>query len=141
MSDLISVIIPVKNGSKYIKEAIDGIQNQNMDVEIIVVDDSSSDDTVNIAENLGCKVVKHDTSMGAVAGKNSGLKAAQGEYILFHDCDDILANGSLQRLYNEFEPDIMAVEAKVQDWYSPDLPEEDRAKTKIKQEPYWGLFR
>lgn len=140
MNDLISVIIPVKNGGKYIKEAIDGIQKQEMNVEIIVVDDCSTDNTVEIAESYGCKIVKHETSKGQVAGKNSGLKVASGKYILFHDHDDIMQDGALKRLYDEFEPDVMAVEAKVQDWYSPDLPEEERTKTPIKQEPYWGLF-
>ena len=142
MNDLISVIIPVKNGSrgKYLNQAIEGIQAQNMNVEIIVVDDCSTDNTVEIAQSYGCKVVKHDTPKGQVTGKNSGLKAACGKYILFHDHDDIMTEGALKKLYDEFEPDIMATEAKVQDWYSPDLSEEERAKTLIKQEPYWGLF-
>ena len=140
MNDLISVIIPVKNGSKYINQAIEGIQKQSMNVEIIVVDDCSTDNTIESAQSYGCKIVKHEVSKGQVAGKNSGLKVARGKYILFHDHDDIMQNGALKRLYDEFEPDIMAVEAKVQDWYSPDLPEEERAKTPIKQEPYWGLF-
>ena len=165
MNDLISIIIPVKNGSNYIKEAIEGIQKQNMNIEIIVVDDCSTDNTVEIAESYGCKIVRHETSKGQVAGKNSGLKVAEGKYILFHDHDDIMQEGALKRLYYEFTPDeftpdgftpdeftpdgftpdgftpdIMAVEAKVQDWYSPDLSEEERAKTPIKSEPYWGLF-
>ena len=140
MNDLISVIISVKNGSNYLKEAIEGIIAQKMNVEIIVVDDCSTDNTVEIAQSYGCKIVKHETSRGQVAGKNNGLKVAQGKYILFHDHDDIMNEGALKRLYDEFEPDVMAVEAKVQDWYSPDLSEEERAKTTIKNEPYWGLF-
>lgn len=142
MSDLISVIIPVKNGSNYIKEAIYAINNQNMNVEIIVVDDASDDNTVEIVQNLGCRVVKHETSKGQVAGKNSGLKEAKGKYILFHDHDDIMTDGALKRLYDEISSDIniMAVEAKVQDWFSPDLSDEEKEKTPIKPEPYWGLF-
>jgi len=140
MNDLISVIIPVKNGSNYIKEAIEGIQKQNMNVEIIVVDDYSTDNTIKIAESCGCKVVKHDSPKGQSAGKNNGLKVASGKYILFHDHDDIMQEGALKKLYDEFEPDIMAVEAKVQDWYSPDLSEEEKTKISIKPEPYWGLF-
>lgn len=140
MSDLISIIIPVKNGSNYIKEAIEGIQKQCMNTEIIVVDDCSSDNTVEIAQGYGCKIVKHETLKGQVAGKNNGLKIANGKYILFHDHDDIMTDGALKKLYEEFEPEIMAVEAKVQDWFSPDLSEEERMKTPIKKEPYWGLF-
>ena len=144
MNDLISVIIPVKNGGKgkYINQAIDGVLAQDMNVEIIVVDDCSTDNTIEIAESYGCKIVKHEVSKGQVAGKNSGLKVAEGKYILFHDHDDIMREGSLVRLYNEIASDdsIAAVEAKVQDWYSPDLTEEEKSQTPIKQEPYWGLF-
>lgn len=140
MNDLISVIIPVKNGSNYINQAIEGILKQNMNVEIIVVDDCSTDNTVEIAEGYGCKIVRHEASKGQVAGKNSGLKVAKGKYILFHDHDDIMQNGALKKLYEEFEPDVMAVEAKVQDWYSPDLSEKERKNIHIKPEPYWGLF-
>ena len=125
---------------KYINQAIEGIKAQSMNVEIIVVDDCSTDNTVEIAESYGCKVIKHEKSKGQAAGKNSGLKVAEGKYILFHDHDDIMREGALKRLYDEFEPDIYAVEAKVQDWYSPDLSEEERAKTSIKPEPYFGLF-
>lgn len=142
MNDLISVIIPVKNGIKYIGQAIAGIQKQNMDVEIIVVDDCSTDNTITIAEEYGCKIVRHENSKGPVAGKNSGLKIAQGKYILFHDSDDIMNDGALKRLYEEIisTASVSAVEAKVQDWFSPDLEEEERAKITIKPEPYWGLF-
>lgn len=142
MNELISVIIPVKNGSNYIKEAIENILAQKMNVEIIVVDDCSEDNTVEIANSLGCKVISHETSKGQVAGKNTGLREAKGKYILFHDHDDIMENGALKRLYDEItaEPSLSAAEAKVRDWYSPDLSEEEKIKTPIKQEPYFGLF-
>ena len=141
-NDLISVIIPVKNGGKYLSQAIEGILNQNMNVEIIVVDDCSDDNTISIAKEYGCKIVHHDSPKGPVVGKNNGLKAAEGKYIMFHDHDDIMKEGTLEKLYNELSSDknISAVEAKVQDWFSPDLSREERTKTRIKQEPYWGLF-
>ena len=60
MNELISIIIPVKNGHKYLGEAIAGIRKQNMNVEILVVDDASTDDTALIAESLGCKVLRHE---------------------------------------------------------------------------------
>lgn len=141
-ADLISIIMPVKNGSKYISQAIEGILNQNMNVEIIVVDDGSDDNTTEIAEKYNCKIIRHETSKGAVAAKNSGLKAANGKYILFHDCDDIMRDNSLNKLYDELSSDnnSAAIEAKVMDWYSPDLSEDEKKITKRKEEPYWGLF-
>ncbi len=140
MNDLISVIIPVKNGQNYLKEAIEGIISQKMNTEIIVVDDGSTDNTAEIAKDLGCTVISHPISKGPVAAKNTALKAAKGEYIIFHDHDDVMEEGALRRLYDEFEPDIMAVEGKLHDWYSPDLTEEECSKTSLKPEPYWGLF-
>ena len=142
MNDLISVIIPVKNGGNYISQAIEGILNQKMNVEIIVVDDCSSDNTAKIAENCACKIIKHSETKGPVAAKNSGLKIANGNYILFHDHYDIMTTNALEKLYNELisEESVYAVEAKVQDFYSPELTDQERQKTIIKNEAYWGLF-
>lgn len=90
MNKLVSIIMPVKNGSNYMQEAINSIKSQNVNCEIIVVDDGSTDNTVKIAENSSCKVIKHDVNKGQVVAKNTGLKQAQGEYIIFCDHDDIL---------------------------------------------------
>lgn len=139
---LISIIIPVKNGENYLPEALEGIKKQNLNVEIIVVDDGSTDNTAQLAEKLGCTVLKHEKCLGPVIAKNNALKIAQGDFILFHDHDDIMNPNSLAMLYNELEtnPQISAVMAKVQDFYSPDMPEEEQKKTIIKKDPYWGLF-
>lgn len=139
---LISIIIPVKNGENYLPEALEGIKKQNLNVEIIVVDDGSTDNTAQLAEKLGCIVLKHEKCLGPVIAKNNALKIAQGDLILFHDHDDIMNPNSLAMLYNELEanPQISAVMAKVQDFYSPDMPEEEQKKTIIKKDPYWGLF-
>ena len=140
--DLISVIIPVKNGGKYLPQALDGIIKQEMNVEIIVVDDGSTDNTAEIAKDYKCELITRQISKGAVAAKNSGLKVAKGKYVIFHDSDDIMRDNALEKLYKELESEeeFSAVEAKVQDFYSPDLPEDERRKTLIKTEPYWGLF-
>ena len=142
MNKLISIIMPCKNGSNYIQEALDAIKKQNMNVEIIVVDDGSTDNTSNIANFNGCKVIRNEISQGPVKAKNAALKIANGEYIMFHDHDDIMNEGALQYLYNELEKDssIYAIEAKVKDFLSPDMPEEEKKKTECKSEPYWGLF-
>lgn len=139
MNDLISVIIPVKNGHKYLSAALEGIKAQKMNVEIIVVNDASTDDTAAIALNYGAKVVHHETSKGQVAGKNSGLKVASGKYIMFHDHDDIMREGTLARLYDAIRTDdeLFMVMGKVKDFISPDAVDQN---AQIKPEPYWGLF-
>ncbi len=142
MNDLISIIMPVKNGKKYISEALQTIKKQNMNVEIIVVDDGSTDNTAEIAKSEGCKVLRYEVSEGQVKAKNKGLKAANGKYILFHDHDDVMNDGALKRLYDEISGDnsISAVQAMVKDYISPEIPEEEKQRTIIKQNPYYGLF-
>lgn len=139
---LISVIIPCYNGTNYIKEAIDGINNQKMNTEIIVVDDGSTDNTAGLAEKLGCKVIRHNVNKGPVVAKNTALKIAQGNYVMFHDADDVMNLGILQRLYDRLEnnPHNFAVMAKVKDFFSPDLSEEEKKKTLLRGDAYYGLF-
>lgn len=142
MQDLISVIMPVKNGEKYISEALENIRKQDMNVEIIVVDDGSDDRTSEIAKNYNCTVIRNDISKGQVVAKNQGLKAAHGKYIMFHDHDDIMRENALKTLYNELQTDnsLSAAQAKVKDFYSPDMEEKEKQKTFIKQDAYHGLF-
>ena len=142
MQNLISIIIPVKNGSNYMEEAITEIKQQNMNTEIIVVDDGSTDNTSDIAKNYGCIVIKNTTSQGPVVAKNQALKIANGDYIMFHDHDDIMNNGVLEKMLAELNAasDISAVMCKVKDFISDDIPYEEKQKIKIKSEPYYGLF-
>lgn len=142
MSKLISVIVPVKDGEKYLKDALQGILKQNMNTEIIVVNDGSSDNTEQIAKDFGCIVISKEKSEGQVKAKNDALKIAKGDYIMFHDGDDIMNDNVLSKMYEELEEDnsIFAVMAKVKDFISPNIPEEEKQKTIVKQNAYYGLF-
>ena len=142
MNKKISIIMPVKDGEKYLKEALQGIQKQNMDTEIIVVNDGSSDNTEQIAKDFGCVVITKEKSEGPVKAKNDALKIAKGDYIMFHDGDDIMNDNVLLKMYEELERDtsIFAVMAKVKDFISPDIPEEEKQKTVVKADAYYGLF-
>lgn len=139
MNDLISVIIPCKNGENYLAEALDGIIKQKMNVEIIVVDDASTDKTSDIALKYGCKVIHQGISKGPVVAKNVGLGVAQGQYILFHDHDDVMRDGALATLYSTLTKDseLSAVMGKVQDFLSPGVFLSDMT---IQKDAYWGLF-
>ena len=140
MNKLISVIIPVKDGTNYLGEAVESIVGQNLDTEIIVVDDCSSDGTVQLAASLGCKVLRHAENKGQVAGKNTGVAAAAGEYILLLDHDDRLRPGALKVLLDALEarPEAVAVEAMVKDFVSPEL--QGMPVTGVKANPFYGLF-
>lgn len=142
MNKLISIIMPVKNGEKYIKEALNNIKKQEMNLEIIVVNDGSTDKTEQIAKEYDCIVINKEESEGPVKAKNDALKISKGEYILFHDHDDLMRENALKTLYNELENDlsISAIEAKVKDFISPDVSSEEAKRTIIKPEAYFGLF-
>ncbi len=89
----ISVIIPVYNGEKYIAQAIENILFQSYkNLEIIVVDDQSTDNTRAIAQRYSSKIklVVNDQNRGASFARNVGFDMAQGEYIHFHDADDLI---------------------------------------------------
>ena len=86
----VSIIIPVYNREKTIKRCIDSIVNQTLlPNEIIVVDDGSTDKTLEILNGFGSdiKIIKQNHK-GAQAARNAGIRAAQGEYIAFLDSDD-----------------------------------------------------
>lgn len=137
---LISIIIPVKNGKNFLQEALDHIKAQKMNVEIIVIDDASEDDTSEIALSNGCTVFRQAVCQGQVTAKNIGVKMAKGDYILFHDHDDRMRDGALMALYEAMDEQTAAVMAKVQDFYTPGMSQEQMLKAPKKDEPFFGLF-
>lgn len=94
---LVSVIIPAFNAAFYIKDAIQSIFDQDYkNIEVIVVDDGSSDRTVAEASAFDERVrVLQQANAGAAAARNRGLAAARGEFIAFLDADDIWLPGKL----------------------------------------------
>jgi len=105
---LISVIMPVYNGEKFIAEAVDNILEQNYPaLEIIVVDDGSTDRTPQIIENLKADIryFRYDTNEGPASARNRGIRDASGEYIVFLDVDDLWPENNLILLLNEIEKD------------------------------------
>jgi TonB-linked SusC/RagA family outer membrane protein len=140
---LISVVIPARNASKYLKEAIESVQRQHVNaaIEIIVVDDGSVDNTGTIAEELGCRVIRIPAS-SAIKARNIGLKNATGDFILFHDADDVLRENSLSVLLQELIEDnqLQVVFALRKDFLSPDLTEEEKKTTQLKPGAYFGAI-
>lgn len=101
----VSIIVPVYNGEKYLNQCLDSISNQTLkDLEIICVDDGSSDKTPSILK----KYSSNDNRFKIITTKNNGqgsarniaLNEAKGEYIAFVDADDWLDLNSLELLYN-----------------------------------------
>ena len=107
----ISVIMPVYNSEKYLKDAIDSLTNQTLkDIEIILVDDGSTDNSPKICDDYTKKdkrvIVKHIKNGGISNARNVGLKEAKSKYIMFMDHDDIFDlnvcedNYKLMKKYN-----------------------------------------
>jgi glycosyltransferase involved in cell wall biosynthesis len=100
----LSVIIPVYNKSTTIQRALDSVKTVGRnDIEYIVIDDSSTDDSRNVIKDL-CKKYKdivpifNDRNMGAGASRNIGIQRATGEYIFFLDADDHLNGSALSQV-------------------------------------------
>lgn len=96
----VSIIIPVYNGEKYIKECLESILKQTYkNIEIIVVDDGSIDNTKNILKSYKDKiVVKFQKNLGAPSARNNGYRSAQGDYILFFDADDYMGKDYIEHI-------------------------------------------
>ncbi|MED1468588.1 CDP-glycerol:glycerophosphate glycerophosphotransferase [Bacillus salipaludis] len=100
----VSVIIPLYNVENLIKETIQGLLLQTLnEVEFILVDDGSTDDTYQIAfnatrNNSKFRIVRQDNG-GPASARNQGLKLANGEFICFVDADDLLSENALEIMY------------------------------------------
>lgn len=106
MADLVSILIPVYNAEKWLGDTIKSALNQTWPKkEIIIVDDGSKDDTLQVARQFGSKIVKVITqeNRGASAARNKALSYAQGDYIQWLDADDLLAPDKIsqQLRFNE----------------------------------------
>lgn len=115
----VSVIIPVYNAEKYLRDCLEGVINQTLtSLEIICVDDGSADGTAKILEEYQKKdrriqVIRQENS-GAGVARNTGMAAAKGEYLSFLDADDKFEKDMLQAAYESIkthEADICAFAA------------------------------
>jgi len=102
--ELISCIIPVFNGERYLREALGSIFKQSYQpLEVIVVDDGSTDDTASVVASYSEQVVyRWQVRTGPAAARNLGLGAARGEFVAFMDADDLWHPEKLARQMARF---------------------------------------
>ena len=109
MEPKISVIIPMWEVKDFLERCLDSVVNQTLkELEIICVDDGSSDDSLEIAKKYASKderiqVIHRDHSSGPGAARNIGLDRARGKYIGFVDSDDWIDLDFYEKLYNAAE--------------------------------------
>ncbi|HXJ82302.1 MAG TPA: glycosyltransferase family A protein [Candidatus Methylomirabilis sp.] len=126
----VSCIVPVFNGEEYLAQALDSIFAQTLPaLEVLVVDDGSSDGTPDIARGYADRVVYlRVPHAGQSAARNHGIRAARGDLVAFLDADDLAHPTKLARQAARFEarPDLHFSRALVLDFWTPELPVELR---------------
>ncbi len=105
MSDLISVIIPIYNVEQYLRQCLDSVINQTYkNLEIILVDDGSTDNSGKICDEYALKDARikviHKENGGVSSARNAGLDIAKGDYIGFVDSDDYIEKDMYEYLYS-----------------------------------------
>lgn len=112
---MISVVIPSYNRAKTIKQSAESVLHQTFkDLELIIVDDCSSDNTKDIVAELmisdsRVRYVCHEKNKGACAARNTGIDASRGQYIAFQDSDDAWRPEKLERqidIMKKYDADI-----------------------------------
>ena len=115
---LVSVIIPTFNRQYIVEKSIRSVLNQSTtDLELIIVDDHSTDETVNVIskiEDSRIRIITLSSNHGACYARNIGVKAAKGKYIAFQDSDDIW-------LTNKLEEQIKFIEDSSADFVFPGM--------------------
>jgi glycosyltransferase involved in cell wall biosynthesis len=114
MKPLISIVVPVYNVEKYIHECLESILNQSYkNIEVIIVNDGTLDNSIAKIEDLlkdkRTRLISQ-VNQGLSAARNTGIKAALGEYISFIDSDDKVKSSFIETLYdkaNETNADIV----------------------------------
>ena len=104
----VSVVIPVYNTEKYVREAVESIMNQTLrELEIIIINDGSTDNSLQVAEELAAAdsriQVYSQTNRGLSMARNAGITHAHGRYIYFMDSDDLLEKDAMELCYSKCE--------------------------------------
>lgn len=139
VSPLISVIIPTYNTARYICRTVDSVLNQTVDnVEIIIVDDASTDNTVDLLrekyeQNRAVRCISHTPTQKKWTGaaRNTGIRNATGDFIFFLDSDDWIDTNALKTLLEialETDADVVACGVRkvwdshsIENWHGKDF--------------------
>jgi len=104
MMSFVSVVVPTLNNASLLGETLNGIKRQSVkDLDIIVVDDGSTDDTAQVVKRYDPEIIyAHQSNQGPAAARNKGVSLAKGDYIAFCDHDDIWNERHLEKLLGCF---------------------------------------
>ncbi len=131
---LISVIVPTYNRERYVVAAIESVLAQDYaPVELIVVDDGSTDGTAAAIDRIGADIrYVYQENQGTAAARNAGVALANGSFLAFLDSDDLWLPDKLTRQLGVFvaHPETDAVYGHAEQFYSPEIEPE-----------FWPRFR
>ena len=117
-ANLVSIVIPCFNAALYIKKTLDSILSQNdIDIEIIIVDDGSTDQSKKIVDTISNEKIKYyyQTNEGVSTARNLGFSHAKGKYVVFFDADDLMQKDYIKELVSFIEKENLDfVSGKVQ---------------------------
>jgi glycosyltransferase involved in cell wall biosynthesis len=121
--------VPVYNGERFLAEALDSILAQSYrPLEVIVVDDGSTDGTRDVATSYGSRIAYlSQPNAGSAGAKNSGIRAASGELVAFLDADDVWLPDKLLRQWqwSRERSDLFLCLTRFESFWMPELAEEE----------------
>lgn len=109
-----SIIVPIYNVEKYLQKCLDSIKKQTFkDYEVIIVNDGTKDNSMEIAKKYPYKIV-NQKNQGLSVARNTGVKHATGEYLIFLDSDDYIEKDLLKKINNSLKnnPDVVRYQVK-----------------------------
>lgn len=143
-STTVSVVIPVFNAGKYVAEAIDSVLAQDIPLEIVAIDDASTDNSLSVLDSYGDRitVLRRLENGGIGAARNDGLSVVHGDYIAFLDADDIWLPGKLKAQLAQFaaNPTLGISFAHLECFVSPELSPDEAALRHCPQGPMPGYI-
>lgn len=146
-ADVLSVIIPAYNAERYLAEAVASVRAQELPadirhVELIVVDDGSTDGTLELARSLDADLVLSESHRNTASARNLGVRNATGDLIMFLDADDVLRQGAFEAVCTPLleDPSLMACFGRLEDFLSPELEPAQVADVVLRAEPYGGVI-
>lgn len=135
---LVSVTLPVYQGERYVAAAIESVLAQTYRaLELIVVDDGSTDGTAQVLDSFGDRIRRHhQPNRGLSATRNRGMGMAKGEILAFIDADDLWEPNKLeaQVAVLRAHPEVDLVFTHIRQFHSPDLSEQARAQLCVPEE-------
>ena len=145
----LSVIIPLFDAEPFIEHCLVSVLSQTLqDIEVIVVDDCSTDRSAEIVEKLAArdfrlKLLRHDQKRGKGSARNAALERARGKYVFFLDCEDILLKNAMEDLFRaaeETNAEVVHSTAFLNMYEKPDGTFDNNLQMQSDQNPVQGML-